>query len=159
MSLIADKLYTRTAKYTKSRQQNEVVRAVKNIHRIYEINPFTKQAEIKQNKVINRDIRIKARYPSPPKPHPKSHPLYQLDGAPTLKIHEEGYRVLNPRGQLAGLQKMLGYSVIFGYIWQSNSATTASVTDTKPITKGIPWACMPQSCGVRVLYCPVPQLV
>ncbi|WP_288065481.1 hypothetical protein, partial [Rodentibacter caecimuris] len=125
MSLIADKLYTRTAKYTKSRQQNEVVRAVKNIHRIYEINPFTKQAEIKQNKVINRDIRIKARYPSPPKPHPQSHPLYQLDGAPTLKIHEEGYRVLNPRGQLAGLQKMLGYSVIFGYIWQSNSATTA----------------------------------
>ncbi|OOF78420.1 hypothetical protein BKG96_05740 [Rodentibacter caecimuris] len=125
VSLIADKLYTRTAKYTKSRQQNEVVRAVKNIHRIYEINPFTKQAEIKQNEVINRDIRIKARYPSPPKPNPKSHPLYQLDGAPTLKIHEEGYRVLNPRGQLAGLQKMLGYSVIFGYIWQSNSATTA----------------------------------
>ncbi|VEH67000.1 Uncharacterised protein [Rodentibacter pneumotropicus] len=29
VSLIADKLYTRTAKYTKSRQQNEVVRAVK----------------------------------------------------------------------------------------------------------------------------------
>ncbi|OOF69010.1 hypothetical protein BKG95_01735 [Rodentibacter pneumotropicus] len=124
VSLIADKLYTRTAKYTKSRQQNEVVRAVKNIHRIYEINPFTKQAEIKQNEIINSDIRIKARYASPPKPQPKSYPIYHLDGAPTLTIHEDGYRVLNPRGQLAGLQKMLGYSVIFGYIWQSNTATT-----------------------------------
>ncbi|OOF62901.1 hypothetical protein, partial [Rodentibacter sp. Ppn85] len=125
VSLIADKLYTRTAKYTKSRQQNEVVRAVKHIHRIYEINPFTKQAEIKQNEIINSDIRIKARYASPPKPQAKSYPIYQLDGAPTLKIQEDGYRLLNPRGQLAGLQKMLGYSVIFGYIWQSNTATTA----------------------------------